>query len=248
MSRSLDGIFFDLGDTLIKFAHVSTRMLYESGARSTYDYLSRLGVSLSSFASYRRQQVWRIRWHYFMSRVTAREFNSLEVIRRLTDDMDYDFDPADITELAWLWYKPLRESAMVEDSLADVLRQLRDTGLKLGIISNTFIPAEVHDRHLAQEGLLDFFPTRVYSCDVRFRKPDRRIFKIALKQAGLHAHRTMYVGDSPRADVRGANRVGMISVLKNTTGLSRFVPAKPDHRIRKLADLESIIRQYKIKS
>ncbi len=244
MVGPVDGILFDLGNTLVDFAPVSTRVLYESGARNSYDYLKEIGVEIPSFAGYRRRQIWRIRWHYIKSRATAREFNSLEVIRSLADDMDHHFTPEDIMELAWLWYKPLRESATVEKGLAGVLERLRDAGLKLGIVSNTFVPGRILDRHLDQEGLLEFFPVRVYSCDVRFRKPDRRIFKIALRRADLQARRTVFVGDSPRADVIGANRVGMISVLKDTPGLSGLLPVRADHRIRKLAELEDVVRQY----
>ena len=39
-------------------------------------------------------------------------------------------------------------------------------GLRLGIVSNTFSPQGALDQHLDAEGILEFFPVRVYSCDV----------------------------------------------------------------------------------
>ena len=54
----------------------------------------------------------------------------------------------------------------------------------------------------------------------------------------------MFVGDSPKADIRGANRAGMVSVLKdpdNRHGSSRIQPC---HRIRSITELADIVDQY----
>ena len=121
---------------------------------------------------------------------------------------------------------------------------LRDDGLKLGIVSNTFIPAEVLDRHLQSECLLELLPIRVYSCDVGFRKPRPQIFRAALSRSGLAAGQTLFVGDNMRADIYGANRMGMISVLKDPLGRHRRSRIRPRHRICRLAELRGIVARY----
>jgi putative hydrolase of the HAD superfamily len=125
-----------------------------------------------------------------------------------------------------------------------MLAELRKAGLTLGVVSNTFVPARVLDRHLEEEGMLEQLPVRVYSCDVGYRKPRRTIFREALRRAGLNAAETLFVGDSPRADVAGANRMGMITVLKDPTGRYANGRGLADHRVRSILQLREIVEEH----
>jgi len=244
MTEPIEGILFDLGDTLLDFGPLDVQSLFEAGARLAYDYLKELGQPLPTFAKYHRKQLWAIRWNYFKSHLRRREFNALDLIGRLSARMGHDLNHEQTVELAWLWYHPLGDCASVEDGLRDILGRFRDAGLMLGIVSNTFVPSEVLDRHLKKESLLDLLPVRVYSCEVGYRKPNGNIFKIALRRAELTAARTLFVGDSPRADIDGANRAGLISVLKDPAGRYAASKIKPRHRIRRMRDLVGIVSQY----
>ena len=241
----LQGILFDVGDTLLDFGPVDTIDLFEQGARLTYAYLRDLDMPLPSFRTYYRRQLRAIRWAYLKSHVVGREFNSMDILRRIAQAMGHDLTAEQFAELAWLWYEPLSHQATVEPHLPEVLAKFTEDGLKLGVISNTFIPGTVLDRHLASEGLLGFLPIRVYSCDARYRKPHPKIFHRALVAGCLAPHRTLFVGDSPRADVLGARKSGMIAVLKDPTGERRDHRPPADHNIRSLTELEGIIKQYR---
>ena len=244
MANRIKGILFDLGDTLMDFGKVDIPTLFEAGAKLTYDYLKKLELPLPTFAKYHRRQLWAIKWNYLKSRITRREFNSLDLIGKMSERMGHQLTHQHMMELAWMWYEPLSKCVKVEDGIVDLLRSFQRQGLKMGLVSNTFVPGEVLDRHLQMFGLLELLPLRVYSCEVGYRKPTRRIFQIAMEQAGLNAGETLFVGDSLKADIYGANRVGLISVLKDPAG--RHVQEKilPVHTIRLLAELTEIIRQY----
>ena len=244
MNTSVRGILFDLGDTLIDFGRVDADGLFEAGARLAYAYLQQLGQPLPSFAKYRRRQYRSIRWNYFKSRLTGREFNALELLANLSGEMGHDLSRSQYLELAWQWYLPLSMTATVEPDLPETLAQIASGGVKLGLVSNTFIPPEVLDRHLADENLLNLLPVRVYSSQVRYRKPHSKIFRFALAGIGLGASETMFVGDSLKADIRGANRAGMISVLKDPAGRYDGAGIAPAHRICKLAELPQIVARY----
>jgi putative hydrolase of the HAD superfamily len=243
MAGHIRGVFFDLGDTLLDFGHVDILSLFEAGAHLSYDYLTSLDKHVPSFAKYHRGQLWSIRWRYLISRITGREFDARTLITRRARTMGFDLTDAQVEELSWLWYEPLSRCATAESGLRQTLERL-SAGRTMGIISNTFIPAATLDRHLAQMNLLDLLPIRVYSCDVRYRKPHPAIFHVALQQAGLRADQTLFVGDSLVADIAGANRVGMISVLKSPTGRGGLGTIKPKHRISRLSELLPLVDGY----
>ncbi|MCY2926632.1 MAG: HAD family hydrolase [Planctomycetota bacterium] len=244
MAKRIQGILFDLGDTLLNYGAIDVPALFQAGAKLAYDRLQEWGLAIPRFARYHRRQLWGIRWSYFKSYLTGREFNAATLIARLHEELGLQLSPEQIRELTWLWYRPLRNVAHTEPGLADTLESFRRDGLILGAVSNTFVPGEVLDRHLREEGLLDLLPVRVYSCDVRHRKPDRAIFQIAAKRTGLPPASTLFVGDLLAADIRGSHRAGMISVLKDP--LDKYVGGRirPDHRIAKISDLRRIIDGY----
>jgi putative hydrolase of the HAD superfamily len=244
MARRVRGILFDLGDTLLDFGSVDIPSVFEAGAVLAHEYLTREGFDPPSLAKYHRRQLWAIRWNYLKSRFTRREFNSLDLLGRLNARTGRRPTDRQMLELAWLWYRPLSEQATVEDGLGEMLDRLRDRGLALGVVSNTFVPGEVLDRHLEQAGLLDKLPVRVYSCDVSYRKPNPNIFRIALERCRLEAPETMFVGNSPKADIRGANRMGMVSVLKDPTGRHEHDTGGADHCIAALAEVENLLRRH----
>ena len=244
MAPKISGILFDLGDTLLDFGDPSIPALFRAGARLSYDYLRLLGQPMPSFGFYNRRQWWAIHWRYFLSRVTGREFNSLDVSARLGKRMGHNLTRQQSLELSWQWYTPLRQVATVEAGVHDTLRSFAAAGLTVGLVSNTFIPGQVLDRHLELENLLDLLPIRIYSSDVGYRKPRPEIFKLALQRCGLEAGQTLFVGDSPSADVRGAKRAGMISVLRDPAGRYDRRRVKPHHRIRHIAELPEIVASY----
>lgn len=244
MAQRIKGILFDLGETLLDFGKVDVVGKFEAGARLAYQYLKGLGQPLPPFARFHRRQLWAIRWNYFKSRFTKREFNALEVMGRLSIHMGHQLSQDQTLELAWQWYEPLSLQAHVEPGTRELLSELRQQGLTLGLVSNTFVPGPILDRHLQQENLLDLLPVRVYSCDVRFRKPDRNIFALALERSHLEAASTLFVGDSLHADVDGSNHMGMISVLKDPAGRHGHGGIRPRHIIRNLQELREIVRGY----
>jgi len=244
MAQRIKGILFDLGDTLLHFGPVDIASVFEAGAHLAYEYVKKLGFALPPFAKYHRRQLRAIRLRVAWSRLTGREFNSLDLLVSMARRMGHHISPQQALEQVWLWYKPLSKCASKEEGLVELLEGFRRSGLILGLISNTFIPGEVLDRHLEVEGLLDLLSVRVYSCQVRYRKPHPKIFAAALLRSGLKASETLFVGDSLRADIRGANRAGMISVLKDPTQRRLHPNIRPCHRIRNLLDLADLVAQY----
>ena len=241
-------VLFDLGNTLLDFGPANIERIFEVGSHRVYDYLQAKGYRLPSFNNYHLRQLRRILWRVAIARLIRRDFNGLETLRKISLSMGHNLSREELEEMVWRWYDPLSNTARVAEGLREVLEWLVQQNLKLGIISNTFVPGVILDRHLAQEGLLDYFPVRIYSCDTKFRKPSRKIFRLALEQLFCSASEVVFVGDVPRMDIRGARRMGMIGVLKDYNQpynlRDRWLPhAKPDFTITSMSQLKDIIEQ-----
>ena len=193
--KRINAIFFDLGDTLLNFGKVKTTPLFYRAAKSTYAYLNSQGHPVGGFTWYFIRHLIGLRWRYFISNRIQRDFNSLEVLRRMSERKGHRISERQAEQLSWLWYETLVKVAEIESDLTQTLQALTDQGLKLGIISNTFVHATALDRHLDQLGVLPYLPTRLYSYQFSFRKPDPRLFQAGAEQIGEDVEHILYVGD-----------------------------------------------------
>lgn len=121
-------------------------------------------------------------------------------------------------------WMPLLEKAYVDPILVTpprlnaeapkVLDELRSRGYKIGLISNTGrSPGEALRKLLQTYGVLKFFDATVFSNELRWRKPDQRIFNEAARLLGTELRNIVHVGDDPTTDVAGAKHAGMHAIL-----------------------------------
>jgi putative hydrolase of the HAD superfamily len=149
-------------------------------------------------------------------------------------------DEAVFREMTWLWYAPTVRHSKVAPDVIPMLTRFRNRGLKLAIVSNTFVPGFVLDRHLEIENLLQFFPYRVYSSELNVRKPDRRVFEHTLQLVEVDPQEAIFVGDNVRNDIVGARRAGMIAILKRPASETR-THGVADHLVRNMRELDQIL-------
>jgi HAD superfamily hydrolase (TIGR01509 family) len=239
----LKAILFDLGDTLFDFEPMNRAEVFETAGRKTYDFLASMGHTLPPFKRYYKSQVWSVRWAYVRSVLRRREFNAFDLLAKVCDRMRLQLDDATLRELAWRWYSPLTNHTKVASDVIPTLTKLRDRGLKLALVSNTFIPDFVLDKHLQMHDLLEFFPIRVYSSAVGVCKPHPRIFEEALRQVGVDACDALFVGDIVRKDIVGAQRVGMRAVLRKPKAVNGHHRVA-DFVIRRVSELHHIISTF----
>ena len=85
-------------------------------------------------------------------------------------------------------------------------------GHKLGLVSN-FTYAPVIYAALRKLNINQFFNAVLVSEEVTWRKPHDKVFLEALKRLGASVAETVYVGDSPLEDIKGAKTAGMKTVF-----------------------------------
>jgi putative hydrolase of the HAD superfamily len=117
--------------------------------------------------------------------------------------------------------------------IPSALAALRAKGLKLGVITNG--STQMQEMKIRQLGFEDFFDCVLISDREGLRKPDPRIFELALERLGVTAGEAWYVGDHPVADVRGAFDAGLTAVWRYTPHWPR--PEAPAYEIRALDEL-----------
>jgi putative hydrolase of the HAD superfamily len=122
------------------------------------------------------------------------------------------------------------------DDVRPALDELAGRGLTLGLVSN-FEPWL--DEVLALQGIADRFAAVAISGTLGVAKPDPRIFKAALDEAGADPAATVHVGDQPVNDVAGALAAGITPVLIDRFG--RHPDADGAHRVEDLAGLLELV-------
>jgi putative hydrolase of the HAD superfamily len=241
--KKIKAVLFDLGETLLDFGRLNPREIFRQGARLSYDFLKSAGQPVGSFRYY---CLWNMAALYFrriLSNITRKDFNSLALLRWAGMKKGIRLDGEQWRQFAWLWYEPLRKLATVEPDLKETLTGLKSSGLKLGILSNTFVSADSLDRHMQQVGILDFFPIRLYSYQFDFRKPDPRIFRIAAERIGENPKNILFVGDRIDADIKPALKAGMQAVLKTAyTNNGKSLPTGA-WKINYISELPSLIEK-----
>ena len=98
------------------------------------------------------------------------------------------------------------------DDVPAVLRQLAESGLRIGLISNTHRCLASFQSHFELQGLVS---ATISSSDHGLMKPHPSIFIAALELLGVEAGEAVMVGDSFKHDVQGALSVGMRAILLN---------------------------------
>ncbi|MBP6124513.1 MAG: HAD family hydrolase [Phycisphaerae bacterium] len=239
--RMIQAVLFDLGETLLHFGQLEIGKIFDRATRLSYEYLKSRNQPAGSFAVYRLRNFFGIRLHLLFSYLTGNDFDSLSILKKYGKKKGFSLSEAEWEELNWQWYQPLTEKAQTEPDIVQTLQRLRQMGLRLGILSNTFVHSSSLDRHLSRLGLLEFFPVRLYSYQFPFRKPDQRIFFEAARQLQTEPRRIVFVGDRIEKDVRGAQRAGMAAVLKHAyTNQKKRVPDGV-FRIQYLSELPELI-------
>jgi putative hydrolase of the HAD superfamily len=125
-----------------------------------------------------------------------------------------------------------------------VLTALRERGLRTGLLSNTHWPRALHERWLAEAGLLDLLDVRLYTSDMTHMKPHPEAFAALLSAVGVGPHEAVFVGDRPRDDISGAQGVGMRTVLLTGRPVEPW-DVVPDASLPSLAGLVELVEAWR---
>jgi HAD superfamily hydrolase (TIGR01662 family) len=210
MNMKISTVLFDLGSTLV-YSKDPWHSFYEQADRALVEVLHRAGYELDA-STFFAETGGFIHSYYDRSFEDNFEPTSFTVLQEMLDRKGYKNIPETILRAALdALYTITQQNWYLEEDAIPTLEKLISLGYQLGIISNTS-----DDRNV--QGIVDrwelrlFFETIITSAALGIRKPDTRIFQIALGQLGIQPDAAAMVGDTLDADVLGANLSGIYSI------------------------------------
>lgn len=169
----------------------------------------------------------------------GRELPAGDCVAHVMHELSIPIDTFEIARgVAELMDMTLASARPVSGAL-QLVHELRETGVKLGIVSSAVYHRFLTDA-LAQFGMADCFQVVTTSASAGFYKSRPEIYWLTLVALGASAATSVHVGDSLRFDVSGAARAGMKTAWFNHNGAQMLDRAHtPDVIIHDLAQAAS---------
>jgi HAD superfamily hydrolase (TIGR01549 family) len=202
--------FFDLGSTLLYFKD-PWPPIYDRADRALARVLEDAGISIDPSAFYAGADTFLDAYYTERGDGTIETTTFTALIDLLTRKGFRDVPDALVREALDALYTVTQQNWYLEEDAIPTLKALLESGYRLGAISNTSDDKNVQQL-LDHWGLRPYFELIVTSAGCGIRKPDERIFQIALDHFGVMPEQAAMIGDTPEADILGANRLGMYAV------------------------------------
>ncbi len=209
-SAKIQVILFDLGHTLLYFDGDWPNIFLQA-QEQVWQTLSGAGLRLDKARFLERLQTalenyYREREAEFTERTTA------YMLRRLLEQEGHaDIAESAIQQALSAMYAVTQAHWLPDRHAVSVLGDLQARGYRLGLVSNAAHDNDVQtlvDSHR----LRPFFDIVLTSAAAGIRKPDPRIFHLALAHWDISPRQALMVGDTLKADILGARNAGIRSV------------------------------------
>ncbi len=225
-------VLLDLGGTLIYFdgnfpeviaeSHkVMARALARAGLRLDESFLQDFNARVESYYNERSTEFIEYTALYILKTVLAEHGVSElpePVMKQVIREM------FEVSEAHW----------HPEADAISTLETLRERGYRMGLISNAADDDDVQAL-IDKAGVRGFFDIILTSAAVGVRKPNPRIYQLALRHFGIGPDQAVMVGDTLGADILGARNTGIASVWITRRAET---PANHDHLDTSVPDAE----------
>ena len=98
------------------------------------------------------------------------------------------------------------------DGIEELIQYLHENGIRTGVISNISFCGKAVTGRINDLIPNNHFEFIIATSEYMYRKPNKRIFDLALEKANLRAEDVWYVGDQYECDIVGARKAGIFPV------------------------------------
>jgi putative hydrolase of the HAD superfamily len=227
---AVDAVIFDWGGTLTPWHTVDHAALWRDVCDLHYD--TDLSERTASAIRAAERELWI---------AAEREHRSAT--------MEHVFERAGVSPSAGFlasYFEAWEPHTLTDPDAGELLRQLRAAGIRIGVLSNTMWPRDVHQQFFVRDGIHELIDGAVYSSEIDWTKPHPEAFRAAMAAVGAgDPAACVFVGDRPYDDVYGAKQAGLRAVLVANSDVPAFADAEPDAVITRLADLAPLIETWR---
>lgn len=226
----IDTIFLDLDNTILDFSMAERIALSKT--------LRELGIEPAEAVLKRYSEINQAQWRLLeqgkltRARVLTRRFELLFA------ELGVDASP---DQAAKRYETLLGIGHYFIDGAEEVLESL-SANFRLYILTNG--SARVQKERLASARLDRFVQDVFISEEVGFDKPRLEYFEACFRCIpDFQKDRSVMIGDSLTSDIQGGRNAGIRTVWFNPSGGSRDADVAPDYEIRKLWEIEELVRE-----
>jgi putative hydrolase of the HAD superfamily len=183
-------VIFDLWDTIVDFDVAGTTAFHHDVAR-------RVGRDPDEFIAL---------WNEGRAARDSGSFRDYLLSLGVDDHAD---------DVIRLRHEETRRQLVPRPGAVETIEELRRRGLRTGMIS---VCSDEVPLLWPETAFAELFDSTVFSCSVGIRKPDPRIYRLALDELEVAPQEAIFVGDGANDELAGAERVGMRAVLIHRPG------------------------------
>jgi len=237
-------VLFDLGGTLIYFDGAWHEVM-QSANQELLAHLNQQGFK-SDRHSFLDEFQQKLEEYYTQREAEFIEYTTARILRDMLSDLGYtDVTPEMLAPALEKLYAVSQAHWKPEPDAQSTLEALRDSGLRLAVVSNASDDADVQTL-VNNAGLRPYLDFVLSSAACGIRKPNPRIFEIALEHWRLPREGVAVVGDTLGADILGAQNAGLTSIwltrrADTPANRDHLDTIKPDATIATLADLPAML-------
>jgi HAD superfamily hydrolase (TIGR01549 family) len=244
MERPFDAILFDLGSTLIYFDGEWPQVFSQANA----ELIAALRAAGYQIEESRFLQDFRNRIDQYHSERESEfiEYTTAFFLHSVLAEWGYPHVPhATIQACLRAMYAVSQAHWHIEADTLPTLEYLHRAGYRLGMISNASDNEDVQTL-VDKAGVRDYFDFILVSAAVGVRKPNPKIFRMALDHWGTSPTHAVMIGDMLGADILGAKNAGLFSIwikrrADGPANRAHLDTIKPDAQITALNELPGLL-------
>ncbi len=199
-------VFFDLDHTLWDF---------ERNSALTFQFIFKeqgLRVDMAHFLEYYVPINFKF-WKLYREERVSKEELRYQRLRQSFDAIGLQVNDAGINALSESYIQHLSNFKHVLPGTYEILEYLKGS-YKLHIITNGF--SEIQEKKMRNANIRHYFNVVVNSEMAGVKKPNPKIFQLALEKAGVPPQNALMIGDNLEADILGAQKVGLNAIHLNS--------------------------------
>ena len=223
----IKAIYFDLFFTLIIPAY--------DKENSEFDIVN---LSMYEWEKYAENE------YLYQERALGFVKSEMEIIEKIVANIPFEISEAQKEKVLIAREKRMKTALKsVSENIKDVLKVLKSKNIKIGLISNADI---IDCKYWKQSRIASFFDDAIFSCNVGFLKPDKRIYELAMQHLNVLPSECLFVGDGGSKELYGAKAVGMKTVFTEaldikSTEKRNSIMEDADYHIKDFAEILNYI-------